>query len=308
VLCAFDLLELDGEDLRRTPIETRKLTLKSLLRGKHAGITFNEHFDAEGAIVYRQACALGCEGIVSKRLGSPYRSGRTDHWVKVKNPEASAVTRARPRKIGADDFCLFAGAAAPRTMRADSPAPSQPWVAVVARTAPRLRDYPFFENRIAVRFATNGMRTVAPARSPRNSRHLNFASPCLDLIVLGAGARLRYLRRLGFGDDDWARSRLFDHIDDASFDRRDAWRLHRFPSPGNLLCLSALRFSLSQRFSLLRRGYDPLRRSSSRGLGGLARLTARCRFSSPCCRSLLPLSHDPRLFPGRQNYVAFSIG
>jgi bifunctional non-homologous end joining protein LigD len=93
VLCAFDLLELDGEDLRRAPIETRKLTLKSLLRGKHAGIMFNEHFDAEGAIIYRQACALGCEGIVSKRLGSPYRSGRTDHWVKVKNPEAPAVTR-----------------------------------------------------------------------------------------------------------------------------------------------------------------------------------------------------------------------
>jgi bifunctional non-homologous end joining protein LigD len=69
VLCAFDLLELDGEVLRRTPIETRKLTLKSLLRGKRPGLAFNEHFAAEGEMVYRQACALGCEGIVSKRLG-----------------------------------------------------------------------------------------------------------------------------------------------------------------------------------------------------------------------------------------------
>ena len=93
VLCAFDLLELDGEDLRREPIETRKSTLKSLLRGKHAGIAFNAHFIADGAIVYRQACALGCEGIVSKRLGSPYRSGRADCWLKVKNPAAPAVTR-----------------------------------------------------------------------------------------------------------------------------------------------------------------------------------------------------------------------
>jgi bifunctional non-homologous end joining protein LigD len=93
VLCAFDLLELDGEDFRRMPIETRKSTLKSLLRSRHAGIAFNAHFIADGAIVYRQACALGCEGIVSKRLGSPYRSGRTDHWVKVKNPEAPAITR-----------------------------------------------------------------------------------------------------------------------------------------------------------------------------------------------------------------------
>jgi bifunctional non-homologous end joining protein LigD len=57
VLCAFDLLELDGEDLRREPIETRKSTLRSLLRSKHAGIVFNAHFIADGAIVYRQACA-----------------------------------------------------------------------------------------------------------------------------------------------------------------------------------------------------------------------------------------------------------
>jgi bifunctional non-homologous end joining protein LigD len=92
-LCAFDLLELNGEDFRRGSIETRRSTLKSLLRGKHAGITFNAHFIADCAIVYRQACALGCEGIVSKRLGSPYRSGRADCWVKVKNPATPAVTR-----------------------------------------------------------------------------------------------------------------------------------------------------------------------------------------------------------------------
>ena len=49
VLCAFDLLELDGEDLRREPIETRKSTLKSLLRDKHAGIAFNAHFASRTA-------------------------------------------------------------------------------------------------------------------------------------------------------------------------------------------------------------------------------------------------------------------
>jgi ATP-dependent DNA ligase len=47
----------------------------------------------EGATVFKNACALGCEGIVSKRLGSPYRSGRTDFWVKTKNPSAPAVKR-----------------------------------------------------------------------------------------------------------------------------------------------------------------------------------------------------------------------
>ena len=92
-LCAFDLLELDGVDLRREPIEVRKSTRKGLLRRAHPGIVFNRHFDGEGAVVFRQACALGCEGIVSKRLGSPYRSGRADCWVKVKNPAAPAVRR-----------------------------------------------------------------------------------------------------------------------------------------------------------------------------------------------------------------------
>jgi bifunctional non-homologous end joining protein LigD len=92
-LCAFDLLELDGVDLRREPIEIRNRTLKGLLRREHRGIAFNRHFDMEGAVVYRHACALGCEGIVSKRLGSPYRPGRQDCWIKVKNPTAPAVRR-----------------------------------------------------------------------------------------------------------------------------------------------------------------------------------------------------------------------
>jgi bifunctional non-homologous end joining protein LigD len=94
VLCAFDLLELDGVDLTRQPIiEERKRTLKSLLRSVEPGIAYNEHFQSDGQIVYQRACALGCEGIVSKRLGSPYRGGRTDTWLKIKNPAAPAVRR-----------------------------------------------------------------------------------------------------------------------------------------------------------------------------------------------------------------------
>jgi hypothetical protein len=56
-------------------------------------IVLNQTFGEDGAIVFREACKLGCEGIVSKRLGSPYRSGRSAHWVKVKNPKAPAVRR-----------------------------------------------------------------------------------------------------------------------------------------------------------------------------------------------------------------------
>jgi len=91
VLCAFDLLELDGEDLRRAPIEQRKQALATLVGAPRPGIAINKHFVGDGGIVYRQACRLGCEGIVSKRLGSAYRSGRSKHWVKVKNPAAPAL-------------------------------------------------------------------------------------------------------------------------------------------------------------------------------------------------------------------------
>jgi ATP-dependent DNA ligase len=60
---------------------------------KKSGIVLNEHFEEDGAIVFREACRLGCEGIVSKRLGSIYRSGRSPLWLKVKNPNAPAVRR-----------------------------------------------------------------------------------------------------------------------------------------------------------------------------------------------------------------------
>jgi ATP-dependent DNA ligase len=93
VLCAFDLLELDGEDLRREPIEKRKALLAKLLRVSHVSIVLNEYFEEDGEIVFREACKLGCEGIVSKRLGSMYRRGRSPHWIKVKNPKAPAVKR-----------------------------------------------------------------------------------------------------------------------------------------------------------------------------------------------------------------------
>jgi bifunctional non-homologous end joining protein LigD len=93
VLLAFDLIELEGEDLRRMPIEQRKRKMAKLVRGPYPGIVLNEVFEGDGDILFEHACKLGWEGIVSKRLGSPYRSGRSPHWVKVKNPKAPAVKR-----------------------------------------------------------------------------------------------------------------------------------------------------------------------------------------------------------------------
>src|SRR6476469_1608877 len=82
-LFAFDLLELNGTDLRREPIEVRKATLASILRRCRPSLRLNEHLaHPEGGVVFQHACALGCEGIVSKRLGSAYRSGRSPDWLK----------------------------------------------------------------------------------------------------------------------------------------------------------------------------------------------------------------------------------
>jgi bifunctional non-homologous end joining protein LigD len=93
VLCAFDLIELDGKNLRQTPIEERKHALANLLYRERTGITLNRYYDDDGAVIFKHAGALGCEGIVSKRLGSTYRSGRVNDWLKIKNPAASAVKR-----------------------------------------------------------------------------------------------------------------------------------------------------------------------------------------------------------------------
>ena len=93
-LYAFDLVELDGDDLRREPLAVRKATLASLLRRATPGLQFNEHMDHEdGPLVFAHACKLGVEGIVSKRRDSPYRSGRSPNWIKSKNPNAPAVRR-----------------------------------------------------------------------------------------------------------------------------------------------------------------------------------------------------------------------
>ena len=68
-LCAFDLIEIDGRDLRWEPLEHRKAMLAPLLRKPLPGLVFNATFEEPGDVVFKHACALGCEGIVSKRLG-----------------------------------------------------------------------------------------------------------------------------------------------------------------------------------------------------------------------------------------------
>lgn len=99
-LQAFDLLELDGEDLRPLPLLERKKRLKRLLGRRRRGIVYTEHLAGDGPIIFAQACALGCEGIVSKRADLSYGSGRSKAWLKTKNPAAPAALRLVEEDIG----------------------------------------------------------------------------------------------------------------------------------------------------------------------------------------------------------------
>lgn len=93
LLYAFDLLALDGEDMRGVELEQRKAALQQLLARAPAALRFNEHLLGDGPTIYAHACRLGAEGIVSKRRASRYRSGRSDDWRKSKNLLSLAVRR-----------------------------------------------------------------------------------------------------------------------------------------------------------------------------------------------------------------------
>jgi len=82
---AFDLLQINGKDIRQHPIEDRRAELERIVKSADA-ILFSEPIAAEGALVFRKACEMGLEGIVSKRVGSIYWSGRCRNWTKARNP------------------------------------------------------------------------------------------------------------------------------------------------------------------------------------------------------------------------------
>jgi bifunctional non-homologous end joining protein LigD len=92
-LYAFDLIELNGDDLRRDPLQVRKATLASILAKARPGIRFNEHIEGDGPTVFAHACKMGLEDIVSKRKDPAYRCGRSRDWLKMRNPACAAVTR-----------------------------------------------------------------------------------------------------------------------------------------------------------------------------------------------------------------------
>ena len=107
VLHAFDLLYLNGCDLRRAPLLERKQALRRLLQAAPPSLVYVDFLEADGTRVFEQACRMGLEGIVAKRVDAPYRSGRQDSWIKLKCVKSNTFPiiafveklGARPRKI-----------------------------------------------------------------------------------------------------------------------------------------------------------------------------------------------------------------
>src|SRR6476659_6593958 len=93
---AFDVLMSDGDDLRKLPLSMRKASLARLLTRRVNGIFLSDFERGEiGPDLFRHACLMGLEGLVSKRNDRPYRAGVSPNWVKVKNPEHPAMARVK---------------------------------------------------------------------------------------------------------------------------------------------------------------------------------------------------------------------
>jgi bifunctional non-homologous end joining protein LigD len=92
--CAFDILVEGDDDLRKLPLSMRKTGLERLLARRPEGIFVNPFERGEiGPELFRAACNLGLEGLVSKRRDRPYEAGRSKHWLKVKNRAHPAIER-----------------------------------------------------------------------------------------------------------------------------------------------------------------------------------------------------------------------
>jgi bifunctional non-homologous end joining protein LigD len=83
---------MDGVGLRGERLDDRRAKLKWLL-AKPDGIRFSDHHAGDALVMFRHACSMGLEGIVSKRRDAPYRSGRSKVWLKVKNANSPAMRR-----------------------------------------------------------------------------------------------------------------------------------------------------------------------------------------------------------------------
>jgi bifunctional non-homologous end joining protein LigD len=91
---AFDMLVSEGDDIRKLPLSMRKASLSRLLARRVDSIFLSDFEQGEiGPDLFRHACLMGLEGMVSKHKDRPYRAGRSPHWIKVKNRKHPAMSR-----------------------------------------------------------------------------------------------------------------------------------------------------------------------------------------------------------------------
>jgi bifunctional non-homologous end joining protein LigD len=94
--CAFDVLVEGGDDLRKLPLSMRKANFERLLARRPEGIFIKPFERGEiGPDLFRAACQMGLEGLVSKRRDRPYQAGRSKHWIEIKNRAHPAMDRVK---------------------------------------------------------------------------------------------------------------------------------------------------------------------------------------------------------------------
>lgn len=166
----FDLLCLEGSDFRPAPLEERKAALRQLLSGVRGVLRYTDHLDVAGTDVYDHACRLGLEGVVSKRLGSPYRPGRTDDWLKTTclltdDLVVGGFTGPRGSRTGFG--ALLLGRPAPGGLRFVGKVGTGFGRGGIAELAERLEPLTTDESPFVERLPTDSVRTGATWVEPR---------------------------------------------------------------------------------------------------------------------------------------------
>jgi hypothetical protein len=173
VLIAFDLLYLNGQDLRKLPLHRRKSELKKIVAG--TDIQFSESFEIDGQAMFEHACKLGLEGVVSKVRDSTHRTGRSNDWVKKTCAQRETLTIAGFALDGSKWDGLYVG-----RRKGDD--------LVYAGCRPRLRQG--LRRRLAKAIKTPGPENAALREADRAQGHLGRAE---------AAGRDRIPREVGGG-------------------------------------------------------------------------------------------------------------
>ncbi|YBV97118.1 non-homologous end-joining DNA ligase [Phyllobacteriaceae bacterium JZ32] len=185
ILYAFDLLYINGHDIRQMDLSSRRQLLEDLLEGSVGAIRISEVIEASGEELLRNACVQGMEGIIAKDITKPYRSGRTGDWIKIKctQSESFAVIGYEPsQKVRGSIASLLLAARKGKGLV---------YVGSVGTgfTARQARD---------LRKQLDGMRTDKPATPVKGAR-LVFVEPSLVAEVqFNAWTREHRVRQASF--------------------------------------------------------------------------------------------------------------